>query len=385
MPFSLAIVKQKYLAFGGAEKVINEAIKSFQANQAIDLTILARSWTLPPDHQIAPNCRVVRCNPPFLGRAMRARSFVRAVSKQIPRFDLVQAHEPIPGAHIYRAGSGLHRQWLKQLARGQAADQQAKLFRQRKHRAVLELEQQMFENPSLRAVIANSQMVVDDLVELYPDFDKSRIHLIWNGVNHQLFSPELRLAARAGSRENLGISTHAKVLLLLGSGWHRKGVSTALEFLARLPESVMLLIAGKESHPKRYRRYAESLGISAERLRWIGPTSTPLQLFAAADLFIQPSMYDQMPNASLEAMACGLPVVVSQSSGTRDLVTEGVGGFVRDWFAPADWVDPVLQCLEYSEQMGQASYQRVLPLTFERMLAEWMGLYRELLGSSFVS
>ncbi|MCP9809869.1 glycosyltransferase family 4 protein [Cyanobium sp. HWJ4-Hawea] len=381
----MAIVKQKFLAFGGAEKVINEAIKAFYANQAIELSILARSWSLPPEIATGQNCRVIRCNPFFLGGAMRSRSFVRAVSRQLPNFDLVQAHEPIPGAHIYRAGSGLHAQWLKQVAHGRTARQRHQLFQEPKHQAVLQLEREMFAHPSLRAVIANSQMVVDDLAELYPNFDKERVHLIWNGVDHQRFSPERRSALCQESRDNLGIPANSQVLLILGSGWHRKGLSTALEFMALLPESVILLIAGKESHPKRFRSAAESLGIGKDRLRWIGPTSNPIQLFAAADVFVQPSMYDQMPNASLEAMACGLPVVVSRTSGTRDLIDEGGEGFVRDWHEAPDWVEPILHALEYSESMGQASYRRVLPLTFERMLVEWLALYKELLPSSFSS
>ena len=104
--------------------------------------------------------------------------------------------------------------------------------------------------------------------------------------------------------------------------------------------------------------------------------------FAAADVFLLPSLYDQMPNASLEAMACGLPLVVSSTSGTRDLIEDGREGYVRDWWRPSDWIGPISQCLASSESMGAQAHQTVLPYTFERMIQEWRQLYASLLPSS---
>ena len=108
---SLAIVKQKYSAFGGAEKVITAAVQALGGDGDLQVSILARSWS-DGSRAAFPHCRVVRCNPPYLGRSMRDRSFVRAVTRRMQGYDLVQAHESLPGAHIYRAGSGLHQQWL---------------------------------------------------------------------------------------------------------------------------------------------------------------------------------------------------------------------------------------------------------------------------------
>jgi UDP-glucose:(heptosyl)LPS alpha-1,3-glucosyltransferase len=378
MTISLAIVKQKYSAFGGAEKVISAAVEAFEKSEDIHVSILARSWS---DGTLAafPRCQVVRCNPPYLGRSWRERSFVWAVSRRLKHYDLVQAHESLPGAHIYRAGSGLHQQWLMQVTRDLPEKQRQRLFAAKKNRVTMELERSMFEHSALRAVIANSSMVVADIAEIYPDFDQSRVHLIWNGVNHAKFSPELRLSRRAVTREALQLGTDDRALLVLGSGWQRKGVETALRALVQLPSNVCLLVAGKESRPGRYQQLAQDLGLADGRLRWIGPTSEPLNLYAAADVFLLPSLYDQMPNASLEAMACGLPLVVSSTSGTRDLIQDGEQGFVRDWWQPDDWVDPILKCLSSAESMGMRAHQAVLPFSFERMIREWRHLYGTLL------
>ena len=378
MTISLAIVKQKYSAFGGAEKVISAAVEAFAQSADVKVTILARSWT---DGTLGtfPRCEVVRCNPPYVGRSWRERSFVWSVSRRLKHYDLVQAHDPLPGAHIYRAGSGLHQQWLKQMTRDVSVKERQEIFAAKRNRLTIQFERSMFEHPALRAVIANSAMVVADIAELYPDFDQSRVHLIWNGVNHAKFSPELRLSRRARNRQALQLGAQERVLLVLGSGWHRKGVETALRALTKLPSNVCLLVAGKESRPGRYQELARDLGIADSRLRWIGPTSDPLNLYAAADVFLVPSLYDQMPNASLEAMACGLPLVVSSTSGTRDLIHDGQQGFVRDWWEPDDWIDPIVECLASAESMGVRAQQAVLPFSFERMIREWRHLYGTLL------
>ena len=378
MTISLAIVKQKYSAFGGAEKVISAAVEAFAQSADVKVTILARSWT---DGTLGtfPRCEVVRCNPPYVGRSWRERSFVWSVSRRLKHYDLVQAHDPLPGAHIYRAGSGLHQQWLKQMTRDVSVKERQEVFAAKRNRLTIQFERSMFEHPALRAVIANSAMVVADIAELYPDFDQSRVHLIWNGVNHAKFSPELRLSRRARNRQALQLGAQERALLVLGSGWHRKGVETALRALTKLPSNVCLLVAGKESRPGRYQELARDLGIADSRLRWIGPTSDPLNLYAAADVFLVPSLYDQMPNASLEAMACGLPLVVSSTSGTRDLIHDGQQGFVRDWWEPDDWIDPIVECLASAESMGVLAQQAVLPFSFERMIREWRHLYGTLL------
>ena len=378
MTIYLAIVKQKYSAFGGAEKVISAAVEAFAQSADVKVTILARSWT---DGTLGtfPRCEVVRCNPPYVGRSWRERSFVWSVSRRLKHYDLVQAHDPLPGAHIYRAGSGLHQQWLKQMTRDVSVKERQEIFAAKRNRLTIQFERSMFEHPALRAVIANSAMVVADIAELYPDFDQSRVHLIWNGVNHAKFSPELRLSRRARNRQALQLGAQERALLVLGSGWHRKGVETALRALTKLPSNVCLLVAGKESRPGRYQQLARDLGIADSRLRWIGPTSDPLNLYAAADVFLVPSLYDQMPNASLEAMACGLPLVVSSTSGTRDLIHDGQQGFVRDWWEPDDWIDPIVECLASAESMGVRAQQAVLPFSFERMIREWRHLYGTLL------
>jgi len=55
-----------------------------------------------------------------------------------------------------------------------------------------------------------------------------------------------------------------------------------------------------------------------------------LRLYAAADVFILPTIYDPFSNACLEALACGLPVITTKSNGFSEIVTDGVHGSIID-------------------------------------------------------
>lgn len=87
MTISLAIVKQKYSAFGAAEKVINAAVKVFAQSEDVKVTMLGRSWT---DGTLGafPRCEVVLCNPPYVGRSWRECSFVLSMSSRLKHYDL---------------------------------------------------------------------------------------------------------------------------------------------------------------------------------------------------------------------------------------------------------------------------------------------------------
>lgn len=167
---------------------------------------------------------------------------------------LFQAHDALPGVHIYCAGSGLHQQWLKQMTHDVSAKERQDIFAGKRNRLTIQYEWSMFEHPALRVVIAKSAMIVVGIAELCPDFDQSHVHLSWNGVNYAKFSPELRMSRCARNRQALQLGSQERALLVLGSGLHRKGVETALRELTKLPSTVCLLVAGKESRPGRYQQ-----------------------------------------------------------------------------------------------------------------------------------
>jgi UDP-glucose:(heptosyl)LPS alpha-1,3-glucosyltransferase len=268
------------------------------------------------------------CNPFYLGRLWRDAGFARRVRAIVEsgEFDLVQSHERIPGCHVYRAGDGVHATWLEQRARVQSP--LARLFTALHpwQRYICAVEAAMFRHPALRAVICNSQMVRDDIARRF-GVAAERLHVIHNGVDTGHFHPGLREQHREALRIELGIPRLAPLVLFVGSGFERKGLPQLIEAMAGL-EGVHLLVVGKDRHEVRARTQAQRLGIAA-RVHFAGGQQDVRPYYGAADVFALPTLYDPFPNAALEALACGLPVLTSTGSGAAELL-DGDCGRVTD-------------------------------------------------------
>lgn len=213
----LAIVRQKYTPFGGAERFVARALDALRA-QGVAVDIIARNWE--------NDAAGVKCDPFYLGRTWRDMGFARCVQKIIAsgRYDLVQSHERIPGCHIFRAGDGVHATWLELAGKPLT-------WLSPWHRYTLAAEAAMFRHPDLRAVICNSRMVRDDIARRFPAI-ADKLHVIHNGIDLEHFHPGLRALHRDAVRTRLGAGGTAPVILYVGSGYARKGVATLLEALA---------------------------------------------------------------------------------------------------------------------------------------------------------
>ena len=106
-PLAIALIRQRYAGDGGAERFVARMLDTLKDRAR--LTLITREWSQ------APGFEVLACNPFYIGRWWRDRSFARDVCRLLGsrRFDLVQSHERIACCDIYRAGDGLHREWLK--------------------------------------------------------------------------------------------------------------------------------------------------------------------------------------------------------------------------------------------------------------------------------
>lgn len=359
----LAIVRQKYTPYGGAERFVARALDALRA-QGIAVEIVARSW----DGDAAG----VKCDPLYLGRTWRDASFARCVRGVIAsgRYDLVQAHERIPGCHIYRAGDGVHATWLE-LARKPLA------WLSPWHRYTLAAEKAMFRHPALRAVICNSRMVRDDIARRFPDA-ADKLHVIYSGIDLERFHPGLRAEHREAVRAKVGADQTAPVILFVGSGYERKGVATLIEALARMEtRGAEAWIVGRDKVQAIYERRARALGIE-KRVRFLGAQTDVRPFYGAADIFCLPTLYDPFPNAALEALACGLPVVTTATCGAAELIEPGNNGYVcgaRDSTALAEQLDRL--CVSgIAAAMSGAARSSIASLTPNAMATRLLALYQ---------
>jgi len=374
----LAVIRQRYTPFGGAERFVEGALEAL-LERGVAISLYTREW---------PETRLALIEPhivdPFhLGRLWRDASFARGVCKAIGggKADLVQSHERIACCDVFRAGDGVHAVYLDERLAHASPLERVALRASPYHRYVLDAEKKLFASPWLSAVICNSAMVRDEIRERF-GYPEAKLHVIRNAVDASVFHPGLR-ADRDRVCASLRIPTEATLFLLVGSGFERKGVATAIRALAELPTQAHLVVVGRDAHLQQYARLARSLKLSG-RVHIVGPQTDPRPYFGAGDVFVLPTLYDPCPNAALEAMACGLPVITSTKSGVAELVTAHDAGLVcgsRDVPALAAHMRALL-APEARARMGENARQAVAPLTPDAMTLQLVLLYRELLAAS---
>ena len=170
---------------------------------------------------------------------------------------------------------------------------------------------------SIDCIIANSGTNRDQLVR---SGVKSRIEVILNGVDLRNFYPAADEKEKMALRCKLSFPPTGKIFVSVGAVHPRKGTDLLLQawprITSKIPDAHLYLIGMRHdlNNPKlnEFRRSIETLvGSSgvADRIHFLGYVSNVAEYLRAADLLLFPSRIEGMPNAMIEAMACGLPVV----------------------------------------------------------------------------
>jgi len=178
------------------------------------------------------------------------------------------------------------------------------------------------------AVIANSE----GLRDLSIATDPRPVSVIPNGVDTEFFSPGQReIEASAGDRFRV---------FFVGRFQSQKNLPVLLNEFARLRDQcaspVELHLVGDGPLLPELKEQAAKLKLNGE-VRWHGwlPRSELRAVLRSCDCFVNPSLYEGMPNTVLEAMASGLPVVASRIPGNQDLVVDGETGLLFDLADPS--------------------------------------------------
>lgn len=368
----IALVRSRYDAFGGAERFVQNAVNALR-DEGASLTLVTRAW---PDQEGS----AIMVDPFHVGSLWRDWGFARAACEALSKrhFDLVQSHERIACCDVYRAGDGVHAEWLAQRARIQSPLARLATRLSPHHRYLLGAERAMFTSARLKAVICNSGMVKNEIARHFAT-PQAKLVLIRNAVDGARFHPGLREELGPGVRQQLSIPNDAIVFAHVGSGFARKGVGAMLEALALRREKAWAIVVGKDKRADSYIARAKRLGIG-DRVRFVGAVSDVRPYYAAADAFVLPTLYDPFPNALLEAMACGLAVVTSPQCGGAEILREAESGFVRDALDVPGIAD-ALDRLDgpTARRMGLAARAAVAPLTPEAMARDYLALYHRLL------
>src|SRR5204863_5339914 len=142
---------------------------------------------------------------------------------------------------------------------------------------------------------------------------------VQNGIPLERFRFDAEL--REKSRTDLKLKPDQIALLFAGSGWERKGLLFAIQAMALCRNRKMrLLVAGR----------GNQRSFKSKRVQFLGEVADLTRVYAAADIFVLPTIYDPSSNACLEALGCGLPVITTRNNGFSETIDNGVHGSIVD-------------------------------------------------------
>jgi phosphatidyl-myo-inositol dimannoside synthase len=198
------------------------------------------------------------------------------------------------------------------------------------------------------------------------------VQLVPNGVDLAAFQP-------AAIRSSGPLRLICVARLIERKGQHH--LITALRRLSDMGLDVTLDLVGTGDAEHANAALAQELGV-AERVRFCGyvPREQIAKRYAAADVFVLPSFNEGMSVATLEAMAAGLPTVVTRTGGTTELVADGVSGLVFDWADVNSLVSHVARLAQdrgLAQQMGAAARTRARRFSWDTAAQEYIEIFED--------
>ena len=207
------------------------------------------------------------------------------------------------------------------------------------------------------------------------------IFVIPNGVDSSRYSPDNVARYRDEVRDRLSLAPSGQVVLFLGGDWPRKGLAQAIEALSLLAGETTLLVVGF-GNIAAYRNLAKRCGIE-NRVIFAGQTREAWRYYAASDVFLLASLYEPFGLSILEAMASGLPVLVSWDCGAAELINDGVDGLLiqepRDVTELSAKLGALLKDADLRARLGKQARRTALQYPWDRVARETEEVYERVL------
>jgi len=340
----LAFVKKNFSIYGGAERYLQTFLGGLQQS-GHELHVFANRW------QESPSVQFHRVRHTKIDSLVSVASFNANLQRALGRhnFDCVISFERTLGQDIYRAGEGCHSRWLKIRDGIEPGWKRAWLNISPFHRYMLALEKKIYQQTPV--IVANSDMVRQQIIADY-QIPAERIEVVYNGVDLQRFNPANRTPWRSKVRADLGIPEDQPLALFVGTGFLRKGLHLTLRAMAEPGLADLHLLVVGRGDKRECARELERTDVR-QRVHFLGPQPEIEKFYAAADLFVLPTLYDPFSNATIEALAAGLPVITSRSNGVAELMTPGEEGYLLDdCFDATELADKLKLARDRSVRLG---------------------------------
>jgi UDP-glucose:(heptosyl)LPS alpha-1,3-glucosyltransferase len=307
------------------------------------------------------------------GRTAELWSFALNAPRVVQKFncDIIVGFGRMLVQDVLRSGGGCHKIFLEKL--GQYGGPSRRIWQKVSvyHRSILAIEKRQFSAEGFKRAIAVSQEVKHEFRTAYAVAD-DKIVVLYNGVDQQRFHPSLRARWRNAIRNECHIPLEAPVILFVGSGFRRKG----LDRLLRIWDSprlgnAFLLVVGDDARMRDYKTWATKQ--APGRIIFVGRQDKVERFYGAADLVALPSIQEAFGNVILEALASGLPVVVSRAVGAAELLKGSLAEGIIDKPEEAELEAKLLHMITKCREPNTAAEARYLGEAYS-----WSNHFRKL-------
>jgi UDP-glucose:(heptosyl)LPS alpha-1,3-glucosyltransferase len=318
MTIKVALLKSRAGNVGGLEKATAYLAEAF-LKRGVEITLLTTCW---PEERVS-RYKVVSFDPaPKITSVRKLYHFNKACTHYLNShsFDIVFGLDRNPFQTHYRAGSGVHKAFLERRIKAESFFKKISFSINPFHKQVLRLEKQAFEDPSLKLLVTNSNMVKEEVLRYYTT-SAQKIQVVPNGVEWKNYEPFF--LKRSSSMETFRF-------LFIGNGYQRKGLDFLLYALSLINNyDFHLTVVGKDKSLNKYKKLAELLNLTS-KLTFKGPLSSTFDLYQETDCVVIPSLYDPFANVTVEALAMGIPVLSSKDNGGSEILTPSLGSVIPD-------------------------------------------------------
>jgi len=370
----VAVIIPKYGLLGGAEQFVAELTGRLVSTTGYDFHIYANRWQ--PSSTAQFHKVPIISFPKFL----TTFSFAYFVQCQIHRnnFSLVHSHERIFAADIFTMHGIPHRYWVHNIRRKQMS-----LY----DLATDWVERKLVYEGNCKKFIAVSSLTKDIFLQEYK-IHPDKVAVINPGVDLNDYAQQNKNFVRNSIRRELGINIADPVIIFASMNFEIKGLDDILFSLAKLKaqnRKFKFIVAGK-GNIKKYTKMAKEAQLISDVIFTGSVTKENLiRIYLASDLYIMLSKFDTFGMVVLEAMAAGLPVIISSNVGAKDLVQEGKNGFIVSNTSDSDYIAAKIALLfdeNIRRTMSAAASQTATQNTWDNVTKKYAAIYEKLLADN---